>query len=125
MKHYYQLTDTTPAIVSGQISKPEGFTEYNPDNPPEELLEAQKEGQEAGLTTIAIPSELLIPSELGGAAKDDGLVKMLSLAVAMGAKSVTHPEGGVTCVTVYDSFLETLPKAVKDQIKEFEVEKPS
>ena len=125
MKHYYNLTDGKPALVSGQISKPDGFTEYDPDNPPAELLDAQKDDRVEGVSTIAVPSKLLIPVSLGGEALDDGLVRMLSLAVSMGAKVVTHPAGGLTCVTVYDSFLAGLPDVVRQQVNEFIVDKKS
>ncbi len=128
MKHYYQLTDNEPAIVSGQISKPEGFTEYDPDNPPEDLVLAQKSNalnteSHRKTTDIQIPSHLLLPFSLGGSAVDETLIKMLSTAVALGAKVVTHPEKGITCVTVYDTFLDTLPTPVKDLLDQFIVDK--
>lgn len=113
MKNYYKLTTGKPAIVSGQFDKPEGFTEYDPENPPQELIDAQEPPPTISLIEITVPTDLVTSPRLGGNG-DPELMELLVEARSVGANAVTHPDRGVTCITVYESLLAKLPDETKE-----------
>ena len=115
MNSFYKLNGEgeQPTTITLAASEYLDFDEYDPENPPQELIDAQAPEPELEVTELTIPTSLVTSPRLGGNG-DPELMELLTEARSVGATAVTHPDKGVTCLTVYSVMVSNLPTATKE-----------
>ena len=125
LKKYYRLIDGKPHTI-GATSAPSGFTEYDPNNKPQELIDALDTQEQARLaeeqarTTLEIRIPYNICSPLRGHADFDADVyALVQVASNMGATKKPDLVTDELIVYLYQAEYDNLSAANKAIVDQF------